>query len=47
MMMAKTASVLWANSVLKKRDAVLAKISRIVTYEYKMKMRNAPVFCKI
>ena len=44
MMMAKTVSVLRANSVLKKSNSVLVKISSNITCEYKMEVHNAPIF---
>ena len=44
MILVKTASVLWGNSVLKSFDALLAKISSNITYKYKVKMHNAPIF---
>ena len=34
MMMAKAVLALWANSVLKKHDAVLSKLSTHITYEH-------------
>ena len=39
-MMAKTAFILWANSVLKRCDAVLAKIAWNITYKYEVEMLN-------
>ena len=38
----KTASVLWANSVFKRQDAVLSNISSNITYEHKMEIHYAP-----
>ena len=39
--MAKTASTLWANLVLKRRDAVLAKVKDSISFESFMDLRNA------
>ena len=46
-MMAKTVSVLWANSVPKRCDVLLSKIKANIMYELKMEMCNAPIFCLI
>ena len=43
MMVTKTDSVLWTNSALKRLDAVLGKISNIITREYKMEVLSAPI----
>ena len=45
MMISKTALVLWMNALLKKRDVVLSKVSLDITYEHKIEMQNASVFC--
>ena len=45
MIMARIASMLRANLVLKCRDAVLAKIKTSITFEGKIELRNVPIFC--
>ena len=41
LLVAKTASTLWANFVLKRRDAVLAKVKDSISLESFMELRNA------
>ena len=40
-LVAKTASTLWANIVLKRREAVLAKVKDSISFESFMDLRNA------
>ena len=41
LLVAKTASTLWANLVLKRRDAVLAKVKDSISFESFMDLHNA------
>ena len=41
MLVAKTASTLWANVILKRRDAAQAKVKDSVSFESFMDLRNA------
>ena len=41
LLVAKTASTLWVSPVLKRRDAVLAKLKDLISFESFMDFRNA------
>ena len=43
LLVAKTASTLWANVILKHRDAVLAKVKDSMSFESYMDLRNAKI----
>ena len=43
LLVAKTSSTLWANIVLKRQDAVLAKVKDSMSFEYFIDLRNAKV----
>ena len=43
LLVAKTASIVWANLVLKWRDAVLTKVKDSISFESFMDLRNLPL----
>ena len=43
MMIARIASLLWENSILKHRDVVLTKVKVNMTFESKIGMKNSPI----
>ena len=42
LLVVKTVSTVWANLVLKQRDAILTKVKESISFESVMDLRNSP-----